>query len=495
MTPAVEFRKPSRLFGSRSLRFRLTLSYVFLFTILLISLGLVFRTLLDGILEQQAVNIINEEWSIVRGFLRVEKGVPFWAYDKDDPEEATIVNRIRGGLYLLADSSGKTLEVSEVWRDLIGLSPAEIRRRVQSNASGFETRHDQDGVNYLLRHGPFLDERKRYYIVIGRSLADDEKVLSQFTRYFLFLGPAAVAVICLLGWIAAGRAIRPVTDVANAAQAITGQNLTLRLPLRGAGDELDHLIERFNAMMARLEQSFSQVRQFSTDVSHELRTPLTIIRGHLEVAMMTARTPEQYQDAIHTALQDVERLTHIVRALLQLSQAESGQLVLNKAPLDLTPILQELCEQFSLAAEDKQITLATHLAPRVEATVDRVQIERLVTNLLTNAIKYTPAGGRVEVSLQESNGQVELKVADNGQGIPAEHLPHIFDRFFRVPEARANPEKGLGLGLSFVAWIVKAHGGLIDVQSQPGKGATFTVTLPAGLNRAAALDSIDATVS
>ena len=161
----------------------------------------------------------------------------------------------------------------------------------------------------------------------------------------------------MLGWALAGRAIRPVNQVAQAAQNITGSNLSLQIPLRGAGDELDNLIDSFNRMTARLKQSFDQIRRFSTDVSHELRTPLTAIRGQLEVALFTAETPEQYRDAMVNALEDVEKLSSIVRALLLLSQAESGQLVLQKTPLDLGEVAADVVDQFQIPAEEKGVTL------------------------------------------------------------------------------------------------------------------------------------------
>jgi signal transduction histidine kinase len=235
-------------------------------------------------------------------------------------------------------------------------------------------------------------------------------------------------------------------------------------------------------MIERLEASFQQIKQFSTDVSHELRTPITAIRGQLEVALFTAKTTEQYREAMFNALQDIDRLSQIVRALLLLSQAESGQVVLQKSRLDLCEIVRELVEQFQIPAEEAGVHLAADLAGECFADVDRVQIERMITNLLSNALKFTPAGGQVRVSVRRFDQAVEMAVADTGTGIPTESLPHIFDRFYRVPGSGTapSPEQGLGLGLSFVAWIVKAHNGKIEVDSAPGKGTCFTIKLPAG---------------
>jgi signal transduction histidine kinase len=234
-------------------------------------------------------------------------------------------------------------------------------------------------------------------------------------------------------------------------------------------------------MIERIEINFNQVRQFSTDVSHELRTPITIVRGQLEVALFTATTVEQYRDAIVDSLSDIERLSQIVRALLLLSQAETGQVILQKQQLDLVEVADSVADQFQIPAEGADVTLQfVRHVPQCIGDFDRVQIERMLSNLLSNAVKFTPAGGQVRVSIDRQEDVAEIRVEDTGEGIPAEHLPHIFDRFYRVrgPGEQASPEKGLGLGLSFVSWIVRAHGGTVDVQSEPGKGTTFIVRLP-----------------
>jgi heavy metal sensor kinase len=285
----------------------------------------------------------------------------------------------------------------------------------------------------------------------------------------------------LLGYFMAGRALTPVLEVARAAQRITGSNLSSRIPSRNAGDELDYLILTFNRMIERLEASFQQMKQFSADVSHELRTPITAIRGQLEVALFTAQTTEQYREAMFNALQDIDRLSQIVRALLLLSQAESGQLVLQRSRLNLSEVAGDLVEQFQIPAEAAGVRLLADLPEECPASVDRVQIERLITNLLSNALKFTPEGGEVRVEVAREPGGVRLVVEDSGRGIPAEHLPHIFDRFYRVSGkgTAPGPEQGLGLGLSFVAWIVKAHDATIEVDSTFGKGTKFTIHFPA----------------
>ena len=312
-----------------------------------------------------------------------------------------------------------------------------------------------------------------YFVAIGRNLSQGEALLRNFTTLQMWLIPLMAVAGCILGWVLAGLTLRPVLAVAQTAQRITGSNLSLRIPPRGAGDELDYLILTLNRMIERLESSFQQIRQFSTDVSHELRTPITAIRGQLEVAMFTAKTPEQYQEAILNSLQDIERLSQIVRALLLLSQAESGQVVLQKNRLDLTSVVRDIVDQFQIPAEEQRVRLESELPAECPVDADRVQIERMISNLLSNAVKFTPAGGSVRVLLRNDGDEVEMVVRDTGCGIPTEALPYIFERFYRVrgKEEESSPEKGLGLGLSFVAWIVKAHGGEIHVESKPGQGS------------------------
>lgn len=464
---------------TRALRFRISVSYVLFFTVLLAVLGVVFRQSLERTFADQTQALLLDDWDAMKGYLQLGgKEGTTWFFDKDDPEEDLIVRRLTH-IYMLADSEGHPLEHSLIYES-IGLdSPDYIKAVLKSGHKAFQVRYGPQGVPYTIISGPVLSERHHvYYVAIGRPIETNQKTLKEFTRNYFIIWPLAVAVSALFGWFLAGRALAPVNHVAQTAERITHSNLNLRLQTRGAYDELDRLIESFNRMMERLHLSFEQMRQFSTDVSHELRTPLTVIRGQLEVALFTANTTEQYREAMLNALEDVERLSNIVRALLMLSQAETGQLALNKTEMDLCGMVRELVEQYQIVAEAASVHLFHNLPDQpCNIYADKVQMERLITNLLSNGIKYTPAGGRVDVRVEPGGDQVRLIVEDNGVGIAADNLTHIFDRFYRVPSA--DPEKGLGLGLSFVAWIVKAHGGTIDVQSELQKGTRFTVALPA----------------
>jgi heavy metal sensor kinase len=475
---------------TRGLRFTLATGYTIVFTLLLVGVSLFFRERLQSSLEDQSQEGLRKSWAVVAGFLRIERAEdakygykPEWFSDPDDPEEGRTVAIVKGVLYI-ADAAGHPLESSQIYQSLGADSVAQINAVLQRSQPVYLEKRDPKHVLYLVRQFYVYDNynhSRKFFVAIGTSLAHDQALLTQFTWEIVGLIPLVIVIGGLTGWVFAGRALTPVLQIAQAAQRISGSKLSLRIPSRGAGDELDYLTETFNQMIERLEINFNQVRQFSTDVSHELRTPITIVRGQLEVALFTAQTADQYRDAIVNSLSDIERLSAIVRALLLLSQAETGQVVLQKQNLDLVELTAETVDQFQIPAEGAEIHLKfISNCEKCHGEFDRVQIERMLSNLLSNAIKFTPAGGCIEVVLNREGGEAEICIADTGRGIAPEHLPHIFDRFYRVPGSSelASPEKGLGLGLSFVSWIARAHGGTVDVQSEPGKGTTFKIRLP-----------------
>jgi heavy metal sensor kinase len=449
--------------------------------------SLLFRQTLASSLNQQAHDDLEQNWAVVKAYLRIESDDgqnihPVWMYDRNDPDENSAGSRVQS-VSLITDSDGHVMEASSAYESLGLDNTAQIQAVLKSPQAVWTEKYDNRGVPYLIRASYVNDEalHRKYYVAIGMSLADSGKLLNDFTLLIVGLVPLVILTGCVMGWIFAGRALTPVLEIARTAQRISGSNLSLRIPTRGAGDELDRLIETFNQMIERIEVNFNQVRQFSTDVSHELRTPITVVRGQLEVALFTAQTVDQYRDAIVNSLADIERLSQIVRALLLLSQAETGQLLLQKQRLDLVEVAEDIVDQFQIPAEGGEVTLEfIPRVPRCSGDFDRVQIDRMLSNLLSNAIKFTPSGGVVRVILSRHDDQAEIVVEDTGRGISPEHLPHIFDRFYRVrgPGESGSPEKGLGLGLSFVSWIVRAHGGGVDVQSEPGKGTSFRVRLP-----------------
>ena len=469
----------------RTLRFRLAATFLLLLSAVLIIMSVLAARNLDEILETQGAAQLREQIGALKGWFSFDErtGQPLWdEVDMSDPEEVSELSRLQA-VYVVADHNGilekatTDPKLKELWdKQTIRSELAQIQ---QTRKSVLKTIHATDGTPYQVLSSTMSDNKHNrvWYVAEGRSLAEDRDVVRRFQRHLILFFPIALVACAIVCWYSAGSVLTGLQSVNRAAQEITGSNLGLQIPKRGADDELDRLIDSFNAMSGRLKASFEQIRQFSTDVSHELRTPLTAIQGQLEVALFTATRKEQLQEAIENALQDVERLSNLVRALLLLSQSESGQVPLRKTIFDLSRLTADLVEQFQIPAEAEEVSLSHNGTESIQCAADRTQIERVVTNLLSNAIKYTPRGGWIRTSVGATGHMVRLSVEDSGVGIPKDHLPHIFDRFYRVPDP--NPEKGLGLGLSFVASIVKAHGGEIRVHSEVGKGSRFDVFLPA----------------
>ena len=261
-----------------------------------------------------------------------------WFYDREDPEEALIVDRLKQ-IYLLTDQTGTVLEISGHYKDLGVESPKEIRDSIRSKETIWKTKRDPHGVSYLIRQASLLGEDEKPYLRRHRPLLSGRRTVGRAVHSHVFDPLAADDHHGKSARLVHGRpgAVFRSRRWPRPRSGSRGKNLRVQIPSRGANDELDRLIDAFNRMIERLDASFQQTKQFSTDVSHELRTPLTAIRGQLEVALLAAKTTEQYQDAILNALEDVERLSQTIRALLQLSQAESGQVLLQKQPIDLPP--------------------------------------------------------------------------------------------------------------------------------------------------------------
>jgi len=267
--------------------------------------------------------------------------------------------------------------------------------------------------------------------------------------------------------------------VTGTAQRISADHLGERIELARGDVELQRLAEAFNQMLQRLDQSFKQIRQFTADASHELRTPVAILMGETELAVNDLLDHEECKAALRSRREELQRMAQIVDDLLVLSQFDHGEQTLQVKPLDFSDLVIEVCEQQRKQAKSKGVTLELTETVPVNIEGDSSRLRQMVRNVLDNAIKYTPAGGRVTVELDHSNGkEFRLSVSDTGIGIPVAALPHIFDRFYRVDQARTRGEGGSGLGLSIVKQIIEAHGGSVSVKSDIGMGTVMTLTLP-----------------
>jgi signal transduction histidine kinase len=304
----------------------------------------------------------------------------------------------------------------------------------------------------------------------------------QLVRSMLVVAPVILLASVGVGYWLAGRALRPVQDMMDELEAIQdGRSLHRRLMVPPSGDELARLAMKVNGMIARLEHSFSGLRRFTADASHELKTPLMVIRAGVERALTNPRAPSDSIEMLDETLNQINLMSELVETLLTLARADEGRTTLAVEQQDLRPLVAEAVETAGILGEASEISVrATLPQGPVILPVDAGRIRQLLLNLVTNAIKYTPAGGSVALELVDTGGAVTMSVSDTGIGIAPGDLPHVFDRFWRADLARTRTgdRPGFGLGLAISRWIVEAHGGTIVVQSRPGRGTTFTVTLP-----------------
>jgi heavy metal sensor kinase len=287
-----------------------------------------------------------------------------------------------------------------------------------------------------------------------------------------------VLLAAISGWWLAAQALKPVRSVAEAARQISATHPDRRLPISGARDELDHLAEAFNETLGRLQNALAEMRQFTGNIAHELRTPLATLRAEAEIALMQSVSDEELRRVLASQLEEFEKLTHLINQLLLLARAEAGEFRILKEPVNLAAVARFVSEQIEPLAAAKDISISVEAEPEVTISGDRNWIDRVVINLLDNAIKFTSNGGEIEVLVKREQSSACLEVRDTGEGIPAEALPHIFERFYRADPSRSRDVQGAGLGLSLVQWVVEQHEGRVEVQSEPQKGTCFTVRLP-----------------
>ncbi len=317
----------------------------------------------------------------------------------------------------------------------------------------------------------------RYAMQVGTSLAPLHDTMAWLRWLLLIMDASALVLTSTAGMVLAYRVLRPVERLTRTIERIASQNLDQRLPIPHPEDEIGRLSRVLNRMLTRLERSFHSQQRFIADASHELRSPLANLQLTLELALRRPRPPEDYRQALQQALEEVERLTRLVNDLLTLSRADSGRLEVLQQPVPLRPLLDRLLRTYRLQAKEKYVTL-TCSVPDVVVRGDETRLRQLFANLLDNALRYTPAQGSVSLTGTLQDGHVRIAVVDTGPGIAPDHLPHLFERFYRGHPDRHRAEGGSGLGLALCQEIVRAHGGSLTASSTPAQGSTFTVTLP-----------------
>jgi heavy metal sensor kinase len=464
-----------------SLRTRVTSWYVGLLTISLVVFGACIYFGVQRYLEESLKHsLASEARSIANTFLNeFERKGNTWlgqelaeSYPQSGNAQVVRVSRLESGdgyqvLYPSADASDAASEALPL-PPAFHLQAPEFRSETGSHRTAL--------VVYSL---PYKSASgARYLIEVAASHAPIAQLLRNLLMLLVILTPVVLLAAGIGGYVLMAQPLKPVVSLTLKAERIGVAELGERLPVIPTGDELERLSHSLNRMITRLEDALDHNRRFSADVSHELRTPLTILRGELEHVIQLPNLQAEVVDSVGSALEEIERLAKIVERLLTISRLDSGSAGIEHHPFDLAALSRMTADQMQLLASEKQISLTCKSTGSVQAIGDETRIKQVLVNLLDNAIKYTRTNGHVVVSVEAQDKSALLTVTDDGVGIPAESLPHVFERFYRAEKARSRGFEGFGLGLSLVEAVCRAHGGEASIESTEGRGTTVRVRLP-----------------
>jgi signal transduction histidine kinase len=414
--------------------------------------------------------------------------------DTSDPTKPPIIKSTKEladvldplpGYFMVLDQAGKLLYTSSLMRLLSEDDQTKVLQQVlqlTDERTGVRVPIRNDSLRLLavtrrnVSVGPNIS---RVVAAMPTDLAELQPTLLVGT--FIIAGPIVFLLSMIVAYFVVGSAFRPVDQLINEVEAITdGRSLHRRLPADASNDELARLSLTVNAMLTRLETSFAALRRFTADASHELKTPLTVLRADVERAMHPLTHRSDRMIALEEALQETARMADLVDSLLTLARADEGRFDIHRTPIEVDALVREVYETAVILGEDAGLTLSLVANDAATLMGDRTRLRQLLLNLVTNAIKYTPRGGHVDVGSTRRDDEILITVRDTGIGISANDLPHVFDRFWRADRVRSRMSErgGSGLGLSISQWIVQAHGGTITVQSRLGRGSLFSVVLP-----------------
>lgn len=452
---------------------RLTLWYAGIMALALLSFGGGVWFALNHSLYHAIDESLRDRVEGIRQFIEVQTGWLTLAGMQEEFREHSVLGP-GGDLFQVADADGNWLYRSDPLYDehvplydvaKLGAGPRFENLLIQGTPLRFLSQNVQV-------------EGHPYVVQVAAPMAEIERGLGEFLWVLIPALPLTLLAASAGGYWISRRALRPVDEITATARTISAEHLSRRLPVPRSGDELERLSRTMNDMMERLESAFKRITRFTADASHELRTPIAVMRTTADVALRGGESADQ-SEALEQIAAELERMSQLVDNLLLMARADSGEAELGRARLDLVETIREACAQTAVLARAKGVCLDVSLPEKaVGLTGDRQALRRLFLLLIDNAVKYTPAGGRIEVRLSEGNNAVSVTVEDSGIGISETELPHIFERFYRVDEARPRDMCGAGLGLAIGRWIVEAHGGALLVTSELGRGSVFTVRLP-----------------
>ena len=454
-----------------SVHTRLTLWYAGALLAILVVTSAISYSLLSWGLAQDVDRSLLAVAGVVRDATRDSPSdvAEQWLRDLFDPEHQ---------LFQLLDPDGTLRMRSRALRgERLPLSPT-AQRMVLEGRPAFDTflMHGERVrvVTLPVRRGGRLVE----VVQVGASLRPTERALERWIEILAILVPVAVGLAAAGGRVMARAALKPVDEMSQAARRIDAEALSRRIRVRGTADELDRLAETLNGMLARLQSTFTEMRRFSADAAHELRTPLTALKGTLEVALRADRTGEEYRVALASALEEVERLVRLSEDLLLLSRSSAGP-ESPGARVDLESVVLDAASVGARLGKDRGVVVRVGATAPVAVQGDAGALRRAMLNLLENGVKYTPPGGRVEISVAEEGETAVVAVEDTGPGIDPTDAQRIFEPFVRLDAARARETGGSGLGLAIARSIVVAHRGALGVERAAGGGARFIIRLPA----------------
>ncbi len=461
------------MMNSGSIRFRLTVWYAGVLAGILVLFSIAIYAGLNHFLRrnlhESVVKDAHEVASIVRENAneRDESAIGREVGEHFSPESSDRAIRVLGADGAPIYSSGPT-DGFPAWNG----SP-------RAGEASDVTFRSATGQEVVVRTQEVLaDSDKKYFVQVAASLAYTNEVLRELLGVLALALLVATAMAVTGGFFLIRSSLKPLDNMATRAQKITSRSLHERMPVSNTGDELQQLSISLNRMIERLEGAFHHISRFSADASHELRTPLTIMRGELETAVQNPKIDDSVRETLGAVLEETVRLSKIVDQLLTMSRLDAGEAFLEVSRFDFAELVRTTVEYMRLLADEKKLALKVEAAEKVQVEGDQSRLQQVVVNLLDNAIKYTPEGGSVSVSVCAEADKAVLTVTDTGIGISEEGQAHIFERFYRTDKARSRQLGGTGLGLSIVKSIGTAHGGRVSVQSTEGRGSTFRFEMP-----------------
>ena len=461
-----------------TLRTRVTTWYVSLLALALIVFGAALFFGVKGYLRASLEHSLTAEARAITSIFVAEEESKGPSWMQGEIAEA-YAPEISGRFIRVMRQDGNVLYQSGDTRDPQIASAKVLLPSLPVAKDGFHEQSIGNDDELKLFEMPYLSSTGKDYLVeVGQSTTPIKRVLASLMKILLLIAPCILLAAALGGHFMMTLALRPLVVLTQQAERIGTQQFGERLLVIGTGDEMERLSLSLNRMISRLEDALAHNQRFSADVSHELRTPLTILRGELEQTLRTPGLRSIHHEAIGSALEEIDRMAQIIESLLTISRLDSGTDGMDLKPVDLNRLARWTSDQMYLLAEEKNIKLQSVQTGPVTVLADEGRLKQVLVNLLDNAIKYTPRGGTVTVSVAAAGRFAVLEVTDTGIGIPADSLPHVFERFYRTDKARTRESGGAGLGLSIVKAITNAHGGNITVESVEGEGTTVRFELP-----------------